>query len=238
MFVPCPTNEVVINGGWNFAVTNQFIPHDDAPSILESYPANNGWIIAFVNGDTSIATVDATAYAQCLVNAKASVLLRSTVHDVSADDSDQLTSVECPSGSTLVGGGFLLQPKYAYWLIGSIPSGNFWFVTFHNRVPTAYPTGFSDYALCYDAVLPLAQPGGNLTTWVGTDDNATASILATCTKYTPTAGGFQRRDATSLVMTDAPYLQNSGTVPWSVVLFDNGSVSTTGFTANENCVQF
>src|SRR5271165_1626946 len=51
MFVPCPTGEVVINGGWNFAVTNQFIPHDDAPMIRQSYPANNGWIIGFEPGN-------------------------------------------------------------------------------------------------------------------------------------------------------------------------------------------
>lgn len=90
----CPSGTVAVGGGFRGAESSRF---------FASYLANNGWYVRAVNGTLSSSTV--YVFAQCVANIPGSVNVKSATTTI-ATTSNGTVSKDCPSGTTVVSGGF------------------------------------------------------------------------------------------------------------------------------------
>jgi hypothetical protein len=107
--VECPANEARLGGGYDLAQE----PRGSSANVLGSAPSTNGWGVTF---DHFGKPVVATLYAQCLRQPEGAVTLVAEGIVVPSQVEIKGTA-RCPSGTTLVGGGYL---KYAGIILDAI----------------------------------------------------------------------------------------------------------------------
>ena len=90
----CPSGTVAVGGGFRGAESSRF---------FASYLAENGWYVRAVNGTLGSSTV--YVFAECVANIPGSVNVKTATTTI-ATASNGTVSKDCPSGSTVVSGGF------------------------------------------------------------------------------------------------------------------------------------
>jgi len=90
----CPSGTVAVGGGFRGAESTRF---------FASYLTNNGWYVRAVNGTLSSSNV--FVYAQCVANIPGSVTVTTATTTIPTT-SNGTVNKDCPSGSTVVSGGF------------------------------------------------------------------------------------------------------------------------------------
>ncbi|MDO8649719.1 MAG: hypothetical protein Q7K33_00145 [Candidatus Berkelbacteria bacterium] len=90
----CPSGTIAVGGGFRAAESTRF---------FASYLTNNGWYVRAVNGTLSSSNV--FVFAQCVDNVPGSISVTTATTTI-ATTSNGTINKDCPSGSTVVSGGF------------------------------------------------------------------------------------------------------------------------------------
>lgn len=161
--VACPAGTVAVGGGFRGPETTKF---------FASYLTNNGWYVRAVNGTLGASTIH--VYAQCVANIPGSVSVSTATTSIGGL-SNGTTSKNCPSGSTVVSGGY-------------DNTENGLIMTFSNKVDNGWRVNATSDAIaaqtlkvlsnCYSGSVSLAQilatdsvPAGWTWTKTNTCDN-------------------------------------------------------------------
>jgi hypothetical protein len=235
--VACPANELVLGGGYKFEVLGGSPSSPPVPFVYvtASLPSGNGWKVSF--SYTMIA--NATVYVQCLVGGTGSVSVQSASLDFPTSPAILGTGATCPTGSTVVGGGFAV--KSGIVVVEDFPRATTtsgWGGSFRNGTTHDFLAGATVYANCYSLMQPLTITRDHrVTTGVDLYEIHSARLETGCKAGTAlAAGGYMRASAGGTVYTTAPNPQGAG---WDVVILNrNVDVDVSGLTAVIACVAF
>ena len=177
--VTCPSGSVVVSGGF---------AHEIGIRVWHSMKNGNGWRI---HANNSVGTEKKlTIYATCMHNSGGSTNLEFSQTHIDPNGKTNL-KVNCPSGSVVTGGGWVIGTSDSVRLYNSSQSGNGWQIWVDNSASNSPLTNV--YAICLSGVSgSTSQTSASSVSIPGSN---TGYAIASCLSgaYT-TGGGFALQD--------------------------------------------
>lgn len=173
--VNCPAGSVVVSGGY---------AHQLGIRAWHSVKDGNGWRIYATNTLGSARTLTVTA--TCLFNSGGTSDLTLTQENISANDVTQLTA-NCPSGSLVTGGGWVIGNNNPLKVLHASKSGNSWQIDVEN--PSGNTPLVNVYAICLSGVPGSTAQEASLDEIVSPTGTTNVSELCPTGSYV-TGGGF------------------------------------------------
>jgi hypothetical protein len=184
----CPAHSIVVGGGFAGGADNMVI--------YTSYMSGNGWqVFAKNNGGGSQLL---NSYAICLFNTSGATSQVGSVVAIPAPSGAYgTTSVTCPGGSIMTGGGFKSDPVDA-WVYNMEPIGTTTITGWETYIRNlGTPSSATLYAICLTGVSATTELVRNQTT---VPANGTGGVTAACPSgfLGATGGGFITNDGLRL----------------------------------------
>jgi len=177
--VTCPSGSVVVSGGF---------AHEIGIRVWHSMQNGNGWRIHANNSAGTEKKI--TIYANCLHNSGGSTDLEYNQRNINPNGNTNI-KVDCPSGSLVTGGGWVMDTSDTVRIYNSSKSGNGWQIWVDNSANNSPLTNV--YAICLSGVSgSTSQTSASSVTISG---SSTGFAEAPCPSGTfVTGGGFALQD--------------------------------------------
>jgi hypothetical protein len=184
----CPAHSIVVGGGFAGSANDMVI--------YTSYKSGNGWQVFAKNNSGGSQLLN--SYAICLFNTSGATSVVSSVVSIPAPSGNYgTTSVSCPGGTIMTGGGFKSDPVDA-WVYNMEPIGGGAITGWETYIRNmGTPSSATLYGICLSGVSGISQLVSHSTTVAA---NATGGVTAACPSgfMGATGGGFITNDGLTL----------------------------------------